>query len=245
MDKSKTPSRCVHCGKPFVDMPKDPMSRSDDHVFPTSWFPDSTPETVQRWTVPSHLKCNNDLGTLESDLFIRLAFCTDRRKIEASGLSQKALAALGIGVSGLTPKEERHRLARKAKLLKQINPKGWSGLNVLPGLGPHKGFPYQLHQSIEIPPASLLAVTEKIVRGCEYKMNGDRIIDPPYEVSVHFVEEQEVPDIIRTFAPLGPLTLGPGFWIQRAAVQDDPLSALYRISIWDTLKFFAAILPTE
>src|ERR1700726_2850234 len=132
--------RCIHCGGTFVNKPKDPLCRTEDHVFPTSWFPDSTPASVQRWTVPSHLKRNNDLGAMEKDLFIRLSFCTDPRKLEASGLSKKALAALGMGVSGLTPREQKHRFALRAKLLKQINP-NLEGSVLLPGLGSHPGFP--------------------------------------------------------------------------------------------------------
>lgn len=241
---SRDNRRCVHCGGTFVKEPGHARSKTDDHVFPSSWFPDSTPETVQRWTVPSHLECNNKIGSLEKDLFIRLSFCTDPRKIEASGLSKKALAALGIGVSGLSPREERHRLALKSKLLKQINPT-WKSEVLLPGLGAHPGFPEELQASIEIPHDTLLAVAKKIVRGCEYKMNNERIIDPPYELSIFFVEEEEVPDVLKALAPLGPVNLGPGFRIQRGGAIEDPSVALYRISIWDKLKFFAAILPQE
>lgn len=181
---------------------------------------------------------------MEKDLFIRLSFCTDPRKLEASGLSKKALAALGIGVSGLTPREQKHRFALRAKLLKQINP-NLEGSVLLPGLGPHPGFPEELQAKIEIPHAGLLAVTEKIVRGCEYKLNERRIVDPPYKISIHFAEEAEVPEVIRLVAQLGRVDLGPGFRIQRGTAQDDPNSSIYRITIWDALKFFAAILPPE
>jgi hypothetical protein len=236
--------RCIHCGGAFVDKAQDPLSRSDDHVFPTSWFPDSTPTTVQRWTVPSHLKCNNDLGVLEKDIFIRLSFCTDPRTIEASGLSKKALAALGIGVSGLSPKELKHRLALRAKLFKQISSRQGDSV-ILPGLGPHVGFPKESQFSIEIPQHGLLEVAKKIVRGCEYKMGEGRIVDPPYEVSVYLAEESEVPDVLQMLAPLGSVTLGPGFQIQRGAAQDDTQSSIYRVAIWNRWKFFGAILPSD
>ena len=244
MSKSVSDERCIHCGVAFVRKAGDPLSKSNDHVFPTSWFPDSTPTTVQRWTVPSHLKCNNDLGALEKDLFLRLSFCTDSRKMEASGLSKRALAALGIGVSGLNEREQKHRSALRAKLLKQINP-GWKDSVIVPGLGPHTGFPEEGQSSIEIPSDSLHAVAEKIVRGCEYKMGGGRIVDPPYEVSIHFAEESEVPDVLRLLAPLGPENLGPGFRIQRGVAKDDPKTAIYRIGIWDKVKFFAFIIPPD
>src|SRR4029077_21036771 len=40
-------------------------------------------------------------------------------------------------------------------------------------------------------------------------------------------------------------TLGPGFRVQRASPQDDAKACLYRIHIWDTWKFFGAIIPPE
>jgi hypothetical protein len=66
-----------------------------DHVFPRSWYPDSTPAKVQRWTAPSCGKCNRDSGTKETELFVRMAFCVDPRKPGADGLAKQALRAVG------------------------------------------------------------------------------------------------------------------------------------------------------
>jgi hypothetical protein len=60
-------------------------------------------------------------------------------------------------------------------------------------------------------------------------------------VKIYFVYDADVPDVIRIFAPLGPVHLGPGFRVRRAAAHDEPLAALYEIVLWDTLKFFGAI----
>src|SRR3989442_6875773 len=94
--------RCVHCLL-MTDSPE------ADHVFPKSWYPDSTPETVQRWTVPSCPKCNRTHGQLEKDLFLRMIFCVDSKSEAATGLAAKALRTLGLDVEGLSDKEKSHR----------------------------------------------------------------------------------------------------------------------------------------
>src|SRR5712664_2404712 len=90
-----TAMKCVHC---FIEL----NEKTKDHVFPTSWYPDTTPTQVQRWTVPSCARCNGTLGRIERELFVRLALGTDPTKAEASGMSKTALRSLGIGVGDLS-----------------------------------------------------------------------------------------------------------------------------------------------
>lgn len=49
----------------------------------------------------------------------------------------------------------------------------------------------------------------------------------------------------RVFPPFGPVYLGPGFRVRRAGAYDEPIAALYEIVIWDSLKFYAVIVPPE
>jgi hypothetical protein len=50
--------QCIHCGAAVDETTK-------DHVFPASWYPETTPEEIQRWTAPSCGACNNRLGSIE------------------------------------------------------------------------------------------------------------------------------------------------------------------------------------
>ena len=104
--RPKGDGRCIHCRTPLTNPTK-------DHVFPSSWYPDSTPANVQRWTAPSCKPCNKKFGVMEEDLLIRLSLCVDPRKQAALGVSKNALRAFGIGVSGLSEKERRIREAKK------------------------------------------------------------------------------------------------------------------------------------
>jgi hypothetical protein len=84
-------------------------------------------------------------------------------------MSKSALRTLGIGVANLNPKEKAHRIAllkkvfAKAKLLKEYGEE----ISLLPGVGPHAGFPAGEQLTILISDEILRRVSEKIVRGCE------------------------------------------------------------------------------
>ena len=58
--KKLGPGKCVHCLK-------DVEERNSDHVFPESWYPDSTPPNLEKWQIPSCIPCNSEYGKLEQD----------------------------------------------------------------------------------------------------------------------------------------------------------------------------------
>lgn len=234
--RPKSDGRCIHCRRLLAE-------RTKDHVFPDSWYPASTPTTVQRWTVPSCRVCNGNSGELESEVFVPLALCINPRKIAAAGLSKKALRALGIGAGGkLSGEERRIRQAVLAKVFRGAKPYSPEVKpHVLPGLGPHPEVPENQQLQIFVPGEKLQQVFGKIVRGCEYWLANGRIVEPPYEVKVYFVYDADVPDVVRAFAPFGPVHLGPGLRVRRASAHDEPLTILYEIVLWDTLKFYAVI----
>src|ERR1035441_8186201 len=87
MAKHFPPNPCVHCLQ-FVKKP------TSDHVFPRSWYPESTPENLEKWQIPSCSKCNHEYGRLEERLFIRLASCLDNQALESLGVGSKLVRAL-------------------------------------------------------------------------------------------------------------------------------------------------------
>lgn len=215
-----------------------------DHVFPASWYPETTPGDVQRLTVPSCGPCNNRLGNSERELFVRLALCVDPRKAEASGLSSKAMRSMGIGAEGLSSGEAAARRAQKLKIIASTAPYE-AGTETFPGLGPHPGFAGDKQLQISIPADMLREVAKKMVRGCEYAL-ANRIIEKPYDVEVYFVHEHNVPNVVAR-ALEGPSAnkacMGPGFSVTRAAAHDEPNSVMYKIIVWGTIVFYASVLP--
>ena len=235
--RPKSDGRCIHCREVLV-------KATGDHVFPSSWYPDVTPPNIQRWKAPSCERCNGQFGAMEQDLLVRFGLCIDPRKAGASGISKKALSALGIGVSGLSEKEMQIRKALRDKILgkAKIYDKA-AEPHLIPGLGPHAGFPVETQFQIEIPHDEVYAVAKKILRGCEYWLAEGRIVEPPYELEVFI--PSETPEELEAHLKFGPDYLGPGCRIRRAVPADGPGVAIYEIMIWDTWKLFFSILPPE
>lgn len=240
LKRPKSDGRCIHCREKMA-------KETADHVFPSAWYPDSTPSAVQRWTAPSCQQCNGTSGEKEKQLLVRLALCVNPQKPEVQGLAKRALASLGIGVTGLSEREARIRKALLDEVLRDA--KIYTGENrehVIPGLGPHPEVPAGQQFELGISADDLTEVTKKIVRGCEWWLAKGRIIALPYEIEVLMAPAEELPPSVAHLITLfGQAHLGPGFQLRRGAAHDDPGTVLYEIVVWDTMTFYCAILPPE
>jgi len=180
---------------------------------------------------------------MEKELFVRMALCVDPRKEAAAGISKRAIRSF-FAAGGLSEREKRHREALRQKIfgealpfVEDVRP------HVLPGMGPHPELPASQQIQITISAAMLYSVSKKIVRGCEYWFANGRIIEPPYEIEIFQARPEEIPDVLQMFANFGPVYLGPGFRVRRAAPVDDPLAALYEVVAWSSWTVYAAVLP--
>jgi len=223
---STSRGRCVHC-----------LSQTDsitaDHVFPRSWYPDTTPPTVQRWTVPCCSVCNFELGRLEKDLLIRLVLCVNPKSEAASGLASRAMRSLGIDADRLSERETSHRAKLRDKIRAELMPHAdlIEKPGKIPGLGPPEGS--ESPWSLPIPWAGLAIVAEKIVRGCEYKLK-DRFVESPYGMRIFVSPSDFVPEPYASCSQV--FEFGPGCSVRRLFAKEDRNIVLYWISIWDTLN---------
>ena len=228
-------ARCVHCLR-------DTDSTTKDHVFPSSWYPDSTPETVQRWTVPSCTDCNKYLGKLETDLLVRLALRLDPSSEAATGISSKALRSLGLDVDNLDPKEKEHRDKRRAKIKAELfqhnEDSGTPG--AIPGLSSPVGEGSQF--ALPIPWAALSIIAEKVARGCEFKVK-DRYVESPYAIRTFITDPEEVSPQFSSHRRL--IDFGPGCQVLRVFCAEDANMVRYRILVWGTLCFHVLIDTEE
>jgi hypothetical protein len=89
----------------------------------------------------------------------------------------------------------------------------------------------------------LRIVSEKIIRGCEYKLNGGAYVEAPLRVKICFVHDKGAEDLTAFLEKIPASSLGPGFEIRRgqAGAEEGVHIVLYRITIWGTLKIYAAI----
>lgn len=107
MAKNPGKGRCVHCLKEGVD-------RNWDHVFPQSWYPDTTEADMEKWRIPSCVACNDRYGKLERDLIGRLGLTLDVNNPASAGLAEKALRAINPDAA----KNEGDAAARGARAKK-------------------------------------------------------------------------------------------------------------------------------
>lgn len=112
--------------------------------------------------------------------------------------------------------------------------------SVLPGLGPHEGFSLEVQLAGRMRREALIAVMEKVVRGCECKI-AKRYVEPPYRIDVFFPRGGEVLALAAILARGETKTLGPGLTIERATATDDPSSAMYKLLLWETLVVYAVV----
>lgn len=172
---------------------------------------------------------------MESDLLLRLALCLDPETEAAKGLSEKAFRSLGINTGELAPEERQHRENRRLKLVAEFIPMraGEHLPGAIPGIAEE---PAAGRSVLPIPWAALAIIGEKIARGCEYKINGRRFVEPPYGTRVRVSR----PDIVEwQFASHSTaIDFGPGCQILRIIDTEDKNIVQYRIQIWGELCLY-------
>src|ERR1700733_7707745 len=87
MAKRPSAGKCVHC---LVD----PVARNWDHVFPKSWYPDTSATDLYKWQIPSCVPCNSAFGAIEEDFLRRVGLCLDPFDPASRSIVQKALRSM-------------------------------------------------------------------------------------------------------------------------------------------------------
>lgn len=240
MARRKPPpvGKCVHCLT-------DNVPRNWDHVFPKSWYPDTTPTNISKWVIPSCYKCNKEYGEIEQDLLMRLACCVDPKTAAASGIYKKVLRSMDARYAP-NQKEARIRIARRNKLLAemlhgdQIPEDG-----AYPGLGERWGRPKGAQVAMMITASSFHRLTEKIVRGIFF-IEYSQYIEPPHSINFYALEDDGASEIIEMLTHFGKeYARGPGILINCAVTPEDGVSAIISIEVWGSFRMYAAVLSSE
>lgn len=238
MAKRPTPGDCIHCGERFDEL-------TWDHVFPRAWYPENTPEGLEKWKVPSCERCNAEYGALEQDLLLRMGMCLGPEDSEAAGIPQKALRTIKPEFA----KAERDRLARqKARETVKAEIEWTDELNtegLLPGFGPRPYFEYSQYAAVKISAESLRRMGVKLAKGLTYVLRG-KTIPPDYEIEIIFPGGPDAAQVAPQFERAARTeNRGPGLTVAHTWAHDDPVAALFKITVWGRLVLYAAVLPRE
>lgn len=234
MARKPGPGRCVHCLGWFD-------KRNWDHVFPRSWYPDSTLPNVEKWQIPTCKSCNTQYGKIEEDLFLRLALCLDPKKMASSGIAKRALRSVDPA-SGRNQKDKRMRTQRREQLWREIGRGDQVTREMLyPGFKGVADLPAAQQLTIRIPVVNVNRLVEKLVRGIFY-CEGQTYIEWPYEIRAYAVEEEGAAQTVALLDRFGTrYARAPGIVIDRAVAPEDGISALFRIEVWQQWVIYASV----
>ena len=227
MAKAVGAGTCVHCLLSFDEL-------TEDHVFPRSWYPDSTPGNVEKPWVPACWKCNQAYGRLEDDLKWRFGLCVDPVRAQASGIAETVLRSMDPAAAR-NQRDAASRQARRDKVLREVLPaEPGDERHVLPG------FENPSNLKLYVAKRDLERVCEKVGRGLTYLHDG-LLIGPEYDFEFFFDPTQG--------AKLDPLLdrfgrreeRGPGILAVRAAPPEERTASVFYFEIWGTFRAWGAV----
>lgn len=238
MAKHPPPGRCVHCLGFFDEL-------TWDHVFPEAWYPDTTPDNLEKWKIPSCLECNRLHARTEGDLLVRLGLCVDPDDPKNAGIVEKALRAL----SAESGRNERDAAAREAHR-QTILTAAFEGEKipyqaVYPGFGPQPGIHDEVRVAVPVSATGIRRLVEKIVRGIAY-IQDQKFVENPYTVEQYVLTDEGAGPLKEMLDRFGTVyERGPGITVVRAVVPEDQMTAIYGIEIWGRLKAYAFLSKSK
>jgi hypothetical protein len=234
MAKRLGPGKCVHCLKDVVE-------RNSDHVFPESWYPESTPPDLEKWQIPSCIPCNSEYGKLEQDFLVKVGLCLDPHDPASKSIVEKSLRSLKAS-AGRNPRDAQHRLNKGRKILAEaLQGDQIPDHGVYPGLHDRWSALGEKPVAILLPVESFKRMTEKIVRGIYYIEDGI-FIEPPYEIDFYALPEDGIAawkDALDRFGSV--YAREPGIVVRRAVAHEDGISSLFEITFWRQFKTYALV----
>ena len=229
------PGPCVHCLAHFD-------KRTWDHVFPVSWYPDSTPANLERWKFPACHPCNASYGRMEQDLLLRVGLCLDPATVEASGIPASVLRSMDPS-QARDENDARAREALRRRILGEtFIPRPEHMGAVLPGFGPHPGAEPDV--AIGLPAEYVDRLAAKVARGLTYVHTG-RLIGSDYRFNV-FVDPRQGALFEELLDKFGrQYERGPGISVEHAIAHSDPASSIFAFKLWGTLQLWGAVRPAD
>jgi hypothetical protein len=235
--KRPSPGICTYC-----------LRSSDcltwDHVLPLAWYPESTPDDIEKWKIPACRDCNEKLGRIEEDLLLKLGLCLEPNFISSLGISHKSLRAVSPHYAR-NERDRRIREGKRKKLLEEamhfdkIPEEGF-----LPHFGPLPWLKYHGYHAFLISEGNLRQYAEKLIRGMSMILDGI-LLDDGYQFDLHVIRESGDREILESFEGRSKVYhRGLGFIVRRMT-REDCKAWIYAFEIWERLKFYAVVHPGD
>ena len=234
-------TRCVYCLSHLEEL-------TSDHVLPKAWYPDNTPENLEKWQVPACHKCNWEHGRNEEELLLRLGLHFNPQEGHLKGIANKVVRSMSPS-RGKSKRDREKRRKRKNRILKEIKRASTVDIcksSVLPGFGVEPTSSLHRQLPLLVSEQKLRKFSEKVTRGVFYLVNNHVYIESDCECEVYVPAENFPPECRRVIWQYGKEhNCGPGIGVVMAVCFDDAHSALLEISIWDRLRICSIISPRK
>jgi hypothetical protein len=216
-----------------------------DHVFPEAWYPDTTPDNIEKWKVPACDACNKDHGKNEAELLVRFGLCVPPNQQANIGIVDKVLRALDPA-TGRTPRDASARASKRVRILQQtISGSDIPRQAIYPGFGPQSTQAESEQVAVPVSAQGLKQLTEKVVRGLTY-LEENKFIERTHEIENFVVTEEGASEFRAALDRFGTIHERlPGLRIRRAVIPEDRMSGIFEIEIWGQLKLYATVTPKK
>ena len=150
----------------------------DEHVFPESWHPTTTPLDVEKITVPSCTPCNRAYGRVEERLQRQWIQCIDTSNPAAHGIWERVERSMDPK-RGRNDRDRRVRSGTREKLRRSVRRVPVASDGLFPGMGARDAQWAQLPSGLVALSAKAIFVdgnnvasfTAKLVRGFHFYMH--------------------------------------------------------------------------
>jgi hypothetical protein len=151
--------RCVHCLQQVEAL-------TNDHLFPRSWYPKTTPPDLEKWKFPACSPCNTSYGKIEEGLRLRLAACLDPKASSSAGIWQSVLDSMNPE-QARDPYDAFKRKVARQRFLREVKSADMDKYrdHLLPEIHPERPMGTL---ALHVPAKHIEKLVEKLVRGVVY-----------------------------------------------------------------------------
>jgi hypothetical protein len=234
-------ARCVYCLTDFDKL-------TTDHILPRSWYPKTTPESLEKYQAPVCNECNNKYSRIEAELLTVFALCTPPNTEATDGVIEPVMRSLKPQLAS-TDRERHHRIKKIVKL--QRNMRTYKDCQsiphnaIYPNFGIQSDLEYEQYDAVFLNKENLESFLEKVIRGLTYRLN-NQYIEQSHCITTYLptVETENIFEpILQQWGEI--FERGKGVTIIRAIPADDPVSSVWKIILWERFITYSAVSPVE
>jgi hypothetical protein len=181
------------------------------------------------------------MGKIENELLLKFGMCVALFAPGSLGIAQKAMRSVDPRYARNNHDAKRRQKRREKLLRETIDPTTIPLSSIFPGFGFHPGIDPAAQTAVTVSVAELEAFAQKVIKGTTWVVDG-RYIEADYEIGIHFVRDRVSFPFYEPLKKYGKTySLGSGLTVVRAVPDEDHLTGLYYIKIWQQVFLYGSV----